>query len=86
MDLGIKDKVMIVTGGARGIGEGIARCIAREGAIPIIADRSADAGIPLEEEERLSHHFPCVPQATCALPNLFRTVIGNERMVQDSII
>jgi len=44
MDLGIKNKVMIVTGGAKGIGEGISRCIAEEGAIPVMAGRSRDAG------------------------------------------
>ena len=34
MDLGLKDKVIIVTGGAKGIGEGISRVLAAEGAIP----------------------------------------------------
>jgi L-fucose dehydrogenase len=43
MDLEIKDKVMIVSGGAKGIGEGIARCAAQENAIVIIAGRSPDA-------------------------------------------
>ena len=50
MDLGIKNKVMIVTGGAKGIGEGISRRIAAEGAIPIIAGRSPDAGQHLEDD------------------------------------
>jgi L-fucose dehydrogenase len=36
MDLGLKDKVVIVTGGARGIGEGIVIQLAAEGAIPVI--------------------------------------------------
>jgi L-fucose dehydrogenase len=50
MDLGIKDKVMIVTGGAKGIGEGISRCVAEEGAIAVIAGRSADVGHSLEDD------------------------------------
>ncbi|MVN75435.1 SDR family oxidoreductase [Hymenobacter sp. HMF4947] len=39
MDLQLRDKVIIVTGGAKGIGEGIARVLAQEGAIPVIVGR-----------------------------------------------
>lgn len=41
MDLQLKDKVIPVTGGAKGIGEGIAHVLAREGAIPVIIGRKA---------------------------------------------
>ena len=34
MDLQLKNKVIIVTGGAKGIGEGIVKVLANEGAIP----------------------------------------------------
>ncbi|MGY4383105.1 L-fucose dehydrogenase [Pedobacter sp. UYP24] len=40
MDLQLKDKVIIVTGGAKGIGEGIVSVLAREGAIPVIVGRN----------------------------------------------
>lgn len=40
MDLQLKDKVIIVTGGAKGIGEGIVRVLANEGAIPVIVGRN----------------------------------------------
>ncbi|QXV64963.1 SDR family oxidoreductase [Mucilaginibacter sp. 21P] len=40
MDLNLKDKVIIVTGGAKGIGEGIVKSLAAEGAIPVIIGRS----------------------------------------------
>jgi len=40
MDLNLKDKVIIVTGGAKGIGEGIVKVLAGEGAIPAIIGRS----------------------------------------------
>ncbi len=41
MDLQLTDKVIIVTGGARGIGAGICRALAAEGAIPVIVGRDA---------------------------------------------
>ena len=40
MDLQLKDKVIIVSGGAKGIGEGIVRVLAAEGAIPVIVGRN----------------------------------------------
>lgn len=40
MDLQLKDKVIIVSGGAKGIGEGIVKLLAAEGAIPVIAGRN----------------------------------------------
>jgi L-fucose dehydrogenase len=42
MDLQLKDKVIIVSGGAKGIGEGIVRVLAAEGANPVIIGRSEE--------------------------------------------
>ena len=52
MDLGLKDKVVIVTGGAKGIGAAIVRTVAQEGAIPVIVDRDGDTGEKLLGELR----------------------------------
>ena len=40
MNLDLNDKVIIVTGGAKGIGEGIVKVLAEEGAIPVIIGRN----------------------------------------------
>jgi NAD(P)-dependent dehydrogenase (short-subunit alcohol dehydrogenase family) len=50
MDLQLKDKVIIVTGGAKGIGEGIVRVLAAEGAIPVIIGRSREDNQKLADE------------------------------------
>ena len=60
MDLQLKDKVVIVTGGAKGIGEAIVRECAAEGAIPVIVGRDAEAGKRLQSELQRSG-------ATCEL-------------------
>lgn len=40
MDLQLKDKVIIVSGGAKGIGHGIVKVLANEGGIPVIVGRN----------------------------------------------
>ena len=42
MNLNLKDKIILVTGGAKGIGEGITRVLASEGAFPVIIGRNAN--------------------------------------------
>ena len=50
MDLELKNKVVIVTGGAKGIGAAIVHAAAAEGAIPVIVDRDVEAGNQLHHE------------------------------------
>lgn len=40
MNLDLKDKIIIVSGGAKGIGEGIVKVLAAEGAVPVIIGRN----------------------------------------------
>ena len=55
MDLQLKDKVIMVTGGGKGIGEGIVRVLAKEGAIPVIIGRNLSDNLQLLNELK-SHH------------------------------
>ncbi len=60
MNLQLKDKVIIVTGGAKGIGEGIVRVLASEQAIPVIIGRSEDDNNRLVDDLSIIgkvHHF-----------------------------
>ena len=47
MDLHLKNKIILITGGAKGIGAAIVRACAHEGAIPVIADKVATAAAQL---------------------------------------
>ena len=50
MDLGLKDRIVVVTGGAKGIGAAVTAALAREGAIPVVVGRNeADNRRALEE-------------------------------------
>jgi|SRR6478609_2398869 len=52
MDLGLKNKIIIVTGGAKGIGLGICKAIAQEGGIPVVIGRNgADNKVVVDEIE-----------------------------------
>jgi L-fucose dehydrogenase len=50
MDLQLKDKVVIVTGGAKGIGAAIVRACAAESAIPVIVGRDPEEGKHVQSE------------------------------------
>ena len=50
MDLKLNEKVVLITGGAKGIGAAIARGCADEKAIPVLVDQDADAGTKLQSE------------------------------------
>lgn len=50
MDLNLRDKVVVVTGGAKGIGAACVEGFAGEGAIPVIVGRSPENGRELVEK------------------------------------
>jgi L-fucose dehydrogenase len=52
MDLNLKNKVVIVTGGAKGIGEGIALALAQEAAIPVIIGRNKEDNLKVLDKIR----------------------------------
>jgi L-fucose dehydrogenase len=54
MDLQLNGKVVVVTGGAKGIGAAIVRALAQEFAVPVILDRDAAAANQLYSELRES--------------------------------
>ena len=55
MDLQLKDKVIIITGGAKGIGAAITHTAVEEGAIPVIIDRDEQALQQIEKELKAKH-------------------------------
>jgi NAD(P)-dependent dehydrogenase (short-subunit alcohol dehydrogenase family) len=70
MDLELKHKVVLVTGGAKGIGAAISRTCAQEGAIAVAVDRDLEAGEQLHCE--LSAHgqqSSFIPMDLCSPEN-----------------
>ncbi len=62
MDLQLQGKIIIVTGGAKGIGEGISKLLAQEGAVPVIIGRNEQDNIKTVAHIKSSgldaHQFP----------------------------
>ncbi|MGH9586324.1 MAG: SDR family oxidoreductase [Acidobacteriaceae bacterium] len=54
MDLQLKDKVVLITGGGQGIGAAIAEACATEGAIPVIVNRESETARNFAEHLRQS--------------------------------
>ena len=50
MNLGLQNKIIVVSGGAKGVGEGIVRVLAAEDAVPVIIGRNEEDNLRLVEE------------------------------------
>ena len=76
MNLQLQDKVIVVTGGAKGIGEAIVRVAAEEGAVPVIVDRDVEAAEKLRAD--LSGRNKC-GVVSCDLidPNACRDAVNS---------
>src|SRR6204780_3346409 len=98
MDLQLKDKVILITGGAKGIGEAITRGVIRENGIPVIVDVDAEAGKRLQSEiqssgkmcglicENLSVAEDCASSVEQALKEFGRLdVLINNAAVNDGV-
>lgn len=57
MDLHLSNKVIIVTGGARGIGKAIAKALVDEGAITIVLDKSTESITTMPDSSHRSHFY-----------------------------
>jgi len=81
MDLHLQKKVVVITGGAKGIGAATSRMIAREGGIPVIVDRDVEAAEKFGEELKGAGAACSVIHADlCSVPDCARAV---ERAVEE---
>jgi L-fucose dehydrogenase len=74
MDLHLRDKTVVVTGGASGIGAAIVLQLAREGAVPVVLDRNP---LPTPLAEELAGWSPNFA--------FFRLDLGDEAACSDAV-
>jgi L-fucose dehydrogenase len=75
MNLNLKNKIVIVTGGSSGIGEAIVKAFIGEGAIPVIVGRDAEKGKKLESELQAADSKTLFIQADLVAEEACRMVI-----------
>lgn len=81
MDLQLKDKVIIVTGGSKGIGHGISLVLANEGAVPVIVGRDRESILEVVEQIQKSGGKAYYALAELTDPEQCRAAV--ERTVQE---
>ena len=85
MDLALTGKTVLVTGGARGIGEAIVRALVVEGAIPVIVDRDEDAGRRLRDDLTEGPHRCELVVGDLGEPGVCQTVVEKALQVAGRI-
>lgn len=81
MDLNLKNKVVIVTGGAKGIGRAIVIALAKEGAIPVIVGRKQSDNEKVKAEVAVLGGKSFCIEAELSDPEACKTVV--ERTVAE---
>ena len=79
MDLELHNKVVLITGGAKGIGAAIARGVFEEGARPVIGDHDAVAG------QKLARELSRAQTASCFIPVELTSVQSCASLIEQTI-
>ena len=80
----LTDKVVLVSGGTQGLGAGIARAAAREGALVVVAGRNATRGEQVVAELVASGHEASFVAADISVSQLQAAALGLE-VVRDAL-
>jgi NAD(P)-dependent dehydrogenase (short-subunit alcohol dehydrogenase family) len=81
MNLGLKDKVIIVTGGSKGIGGGISTLLAEEGAIPVLVGRDQQSILDAVKTIHNKNQKASYAFAELTLPEECKKVV--EKVIQE---
>jgi Dehydrogenases with different specificities (related to short-chain alcohol dehydrogenases) len=76
MELGLKNKIIIVTGGAKGIGKSIVLALADEGAVPVIIGRNENDNLEVVNELKLKGKSAYQVKAELSDPNQCKHAIN----------
>lgn len=76
MNLNLRGKVIIVTGGAKGIGRGIVLALAREGAIPVIVGRKQKDNLLVQAEVEVMGASALAIEAELSDPTACERAVG----------
>ena len=71
---GLKDKVIILTGAAGGLGQAIAKRLTQEQAYPVLVDHNQSALLELSEDRSLNH--PLCLSGDIANPEFITTIMA----------